>query len=985
MVRKKLAIAILALSALQANVAGAMGLGNLSIKSALNQPLSAEIKLLDTGDLDSSQIKIQLAAPEDFQRAGVDRDFFLTNLRFSVDMDGHGGGTIQVTTRGPVVEPYLNFVLEARWPNGRLLREFAVLLDPPTFSANKAAVPVAPATSAGVQTAKPRAVQPPVVKTETETTTTVPPADMSLPAAGKPGEYRIQVYDTLSKIAARFKPASDVSVAQTMIAIQRANPQVFLRNNVNLIKSGYVLRLPSADEARAIATDQAAQEVDAQMQDWRGSRSSGSTGARAPAAGPQLDASTPEPSKKEAGFREQARLSIATAGETDKNTAGGGGSGKGLEALRKQLTESQESLEKGKRDNKELQSRLDDMERQIATLQRLISLKDDQLAALQTKSASAKPAPQPAPEVEKPAPAPTATEPAAAVAPTTPAPASEVGAPTPPSAPAPVEPKPLPKPAVPATQPSSFDQLVAYRDYYLYGGIAAVVAALGIPMLIKRQRRKAWAQREAESDTLSFDADDDFQFDTATFDDSHGEGAGAEAEVTTERAEQPEAPKNGVRSETGDPIAESDIYIAYGRYQQAVDLLTNAIDAEPNRSDLRVKLLEVYIEMRNKEAFGQQFVALQSLGDSDAIARVKDLLSSVDGIADWLNDLPLGANASSVTANTSSFTPSVATAAIAASVASAAPDLDLDFGNESVTSEPAAPKAELDASVSDDLASLESSFMGKEEPAEFDLNLDLDDELVSDGTGANISEDFPNKQEPASSFGSTSFDTSDFQTPDFETRGLEPAKTDDNGSDDNSSTAFEEDGLELDLGDDDLDQALSRMDDTENLGDLEAMSTALGDRDTQPVPAPVDLSADVGELSDEFDLSQAGVELPEPDRANGSDFGDLSFDEPDFEEPSFESSPAPQPEIDVFAGLSQPSPSPMSAPEQPVAPAPTLDSGDDFDFLADADEVATKLDLARAYIDMGDTDGAKDILDEVLQEGTDTQKQEASTLLSRMG
>src|SRR5690606_32237245 len=124
MVRKKLALAILALSALQADLASALGLGSLSVKSSLNQPLNAEIRLLDTGDLDPAQIKIRLATQEDFERAGVDRNYFLTNLKFEINMDGRGSGVIHISTREPVVEPYLNFVVEARWPSGRLLREF---------------------------------------------------------------------------------------------------------------------------------------------------------------------------------------------------------------------------------------------------------------------------------------------------------------------------------------------------------------------------------------------------------------------------------------------------------------------------------------------------------------------------------------------------------------------------------------------------------------------------------------------------------------------------------------------------------------------------------------------------------------------------------------------------------------------------------------------------------------------------------------------
>ncbi|HET8710622.1 MAG TPA: FimV/HubP family polar landmark protein, partial [Spongiibacteraceae bacterium] len=715
MVRKKLAVAILALSALQAGIAGAMGLGNLSVKSALNQPLNAEIKLIETGDLDPSQIKIRLASQEDFQRAGVDRDFFLTNLRFDVNMDGKGGGTIRITTREPVIEPYLNFVIEARWPNGRLLREFAVLLDPPTFSDNKAMAPVASATTTGAPGVKSRAVQPPTVTSETEVTKSAPPADMSLPAAEKSGEYRVQVYDTLSKIAARFKPANDVSVAQTMIAIQRANPNVFIRNNINLIKSGYVLRLPSADEARAITAEQAAQDVDTQMQEWRGARSSGAAAAKA-ATGPQLDASAPEPSAKEGGYREQARLSIATAGDSNKGGSGGG-SGKGVDALRQQLTESQEALEKGKRDNKELQSRLDDMERQIATLQRLITLKDEQLAALQTKSAGAKPAaqPVPAPEAEKPA----ATEPSVAATPT-PAPAPEAAAPAPAPVPKPAPVKPAALPAKPQPTPESglASKLIA-DPAYLYGGIGALLLALFSPFVFKRLKKR---EEEVESDTLSFDEGDRFHFDTGAFEEPQAESEET-FEAAAEDVAQPaaEAPQKAVRSETGDPIAESDIYIAYGRYQQAVDLLTTAIDAEPARSDLRTKLLEVYVEMRNKDAFRQQFVALQGLGDSGAVAHVKDLLSSVDGISDWLDDLPGTSMSSAAT-----------TAATFAQEASAEPDLDLDleFDTEAVAEQSTERKAGLDMDFGGDVEALESSFAAElgttneENPLELDLDLD---------------------------------------------------------------------------------------------------------------------------------------------------------------------------------------------------------------------------------------------------------------------
>lgn len=950
MVRKKLAMAILALSALQANFANALGLGNLSIKSALNQPLNAEIKLLDVGDLDPTQVKIQLATAEDFQRSGVDRDYFLTNLHFTVDMDGHGGGTIHVTTKEPVVEPYLNFVIEARWPSGRLLREFAVLLDPPAFSASKGAGAVAPAVAGG-QSSKKAAIQPPTVTTETQPTKTVPEAEMSLPAAGKSGEYRVQVYDTLSKIAARYKPASDVSVAQTMLAIQRTNPDAFINNNINLIKSGAVVRLPSAEEARAVSADQAAQDAEEQTHAWR-SGAGRSAGSSTAATGPQLDASAPEPSKSEGGYREKARLSIAAPGGSEKSSAGegSGAGGKGVEALRNQLTASQEALEKGKRDNHELQSRLDDMERQIATLQRLISLKDDQLTALQAKSADK-------PATTKPA-EPVAAAPAAPVSAPAPTPAAETSAPVAaaatqpaaaPAKPAPVAPKPKP---APAPELSLLEQITS-NPLYLGGGAAAILLALVGGVMFKR--RKDAEEEEDSGDDFTLDDGDTFPFAAIDSDDKSIADDTIIGDTTqhladhVEPAAATEAPKKAVRSETGDAIAESDIYIAYGRYQQAVDLLSNAIDAEPTRSDLRVKLLEVYVEMRNRDAFREQFVALQGLGDSGAVAQVKDMLSSVDGVSGWLDGLSGG---------TSAFAASAAPVAAAAASAFVADKL-FDETPEEQAVQAAESEGDLDLDLDFDEIT--------ESVADSESSLELEDDIEFPAETAAESDFEFNLDLDADTAASSSQELSDL-TLDLERTAApsEPAP--------NFAFANPDEELELDLGDDDLDEMLGELGGTDELMDLEDYATnapaapAPAEPAIEPAPAAFEPELD---LSEEFDLSQAGEEL-------------------DSESPS---------EIDVFGGLNQPAPgatdfddsfgepAPGAEPAFESAPvsAPTLDSGDDFDFLSDSDEVATKLDLARAYIDMGDTDGARDILDEVLQEGTDNQKQEASTLLSRIG
>lgn len=1114
MVRNKLAMAVLALSVLQANLAGALGLGNLSVKSALNQPLNAEIRLLDTGELDASQVKIQLGSPEEFQRAAVERDFFLTNLKFDVALDGRGGGVVHITTREPVVEPYLNFVIEARWPNGRVLREFAVLLDPPTFNANRAPAPVAPAAS-GAAPRPTRAVEPPKVTAEPAAPAPAASADMALPAADK-GEYRIQVYDTLSKIAAQHRPAADVTVEQTMLAIQRANPQVFIRNNVNLIKSGYVIRLPSADEARAVGATEAANEVEEQVREWRGGTRS-SAPATAAATGPQLDARAPEPTAKEGGYKEQARLSIAAPGGSDKSSAGegAGGSGKGIEALRNQLAASQESLEKGKRDNQELQSRLDDMERQIATLQRLIALKDDQLAALQAKGAEkpATPAPAAAPAAETPAaPAPAASAPAAAApeaaapaaeAPPAPATTTTTTATTTTTTKAPAA-KPAPQPAA---EPGLLEQLLA-NPLYLAGAGAAVVLLLAA-FIVQRRRKAAEEEQEAMGD-YALDDHVDFAIEDSAIEEARIDDAAA-AVVAHSVAEQvddgPATPP--VRSETGDAIAEADIYLAYGRYQQAVDLLTHAIDAEPARSNLRVKLLEVYLEMRNREAFRQQFVALQGLGEAESVAHVKDLLSSVDGVSDWLVDLPQAQQRAAGDDLQRPVNELVASAAVAASAATAAiaaadivhqehepeptsdwshgdlaaeaaatePELDLDLddlglGDElpgdtalKVEGEPSGLSldAELDGLNLEDDLNLDEELnldgeldlsapldldegldLGKE--LELDAELDLDKEIDLDSglenidreavrdAEAELAEDLDLEAHPGLdtdfdephgagapagaadlAIGNESFEGAalaereaaaadadfDFEIENFEEdlesvppaatafdldrtsttveSGTSPVATPDEtlGLDAELALDLEHDGGSAPdgaapdaaadfAGIDALDE-LESLSDIEGLSDNERVADALHALDTPVAATDFDLGADTAapDLSDEFDLGNLDAELPEIDRL------DLAGGDVQAAAPTAEPLPDLPPEFDAAAA------------ELDAANTPA-DDGDEFDFLADADEIATKLDLARAYIDMGDTEGARDILEEVIQEGTDTQRQEASSLLDRI-
>ena len=228
--------------------ASAVGLGDIALESYVNEPLQANIVLLDTGSLAKPEIRVALASSEDFDRLGVERLFSLGDLSFTIELDGRGGGSITVESSEPILEPYLNFLVELRWPSGRLLREYTVLIDLP------------PARPPGDLAA---------TASESAVVLSVPdmPEMSSSAAADSDTQYRVKTDDTLWEIAAAVKP-SELSVEQMMLAIQTANPNAFLRNNINGLKAGYLLSFP-VDVVSGQSEREARQAVADQWRVWR--------------------------------------------------------------------------------------------------------------------------------------------------------------------------------------------------------------------------------------------------------------------------------------------------------------------------------------------------------------------------------------------------------------------------------------------------------------------------------------------------------------------------------------------------------------------------------------------------------------------------------------------------------------------------------------------------------------------------------------------
>lgn len=954
---RKLVQAIAAASALTSGMAHALGLGDIHLRSALNQPLDAEIELVEVRDLSAAEVIPKLASPEDFNKAGVDRQYFLTGLKFTPIVKPNGKSVIRVTSDRPVQEPYLNFLVEVLWPNGRLLREYTVLLDPPLYS---------PQTAAAVPRA-PMAVPAPVVRPSATAAPRATPAPSSAPAAPsrrlEGNEYRTGKNDTLWEIAARARPDGSVSVQQTMLAIQDLNPDAFLGGNINRLKSGQVLRLPDAEQIKARTQPAAVAEVNQQYTAWREGRSLPTGGAR------QLDA-TPRANAGNAPAQAETKDSLRLlSGENGKAKGGDKGSKDG-QAVADKLAVTKESLDSTRRENDELSSRMTDLQSQMDKLQKLIALKDAQLAKLQselgndktaaTNGAAAVPAPVPGAESAAQPAAPAVADQPAAAAPsgdagTPPAPAAEAQpapapAPAPAAAvPAPEAQKPQPAPApvaapVEQAETSIVDEILANPIWL--GAIAgsALLALLVLLMIISRRR----AAKEQESLAAYAGDDEPHLDDDLTL-------AGSELDTldvpqAAEVAAPAQAAPERVAAQTSDALGEADIYIAYGRFNQAAELLQGAIYDEPQRTDLRLKLMEVYAEIGDREGFARQENELREIGGAEP--QVEQLKSRYPGMV----------------------TLAAVGGGLAAAAAASDDDLDgfslNDFTIDSPSTDSPAATVESAAQPHGDLDDA------------FDLALD-DLELGDDKPAAPASQ-----QDDELSFGS-------FDLDDDLSLGGSPAETPSAKAEDDfafdldlpeePAAKVEAPSLAGDLGDFSLDldkdlekdshSALTSAEDDFLLG-LDDDSASLSGVSPEEFSLDIESKApQADDLPDDFDLSLADDE-PAPAKADDSFAAQLDEVSAELDRLSAHND-EPQAPVESLAEES------FSASELDL-PGEGADDEDDFDFLSGADEAATKLDLARAYIDMGDTEGARDILDEVITEGNDNQQQEARELLGRI-
>ncbi|MEO7066419.1 MAG: FimV/HubP family polar landmark protein [Rhodanobacter sp.] len=384
---RSLKLSMLMALALGSSQVMALDLGQVQVKSTLGQPLLAEIPLHPVNPGEMQGLTVQLASSEEFARAGIVGGRTKLPLQFTVATNGVGQPVIRITSATAVDDPYLDLLLEVNGKAGKSVREFAILLDPPHSAAAAPAIAAAllPSRSAAAPAARtPTPVAVAVAKRSN--TAEQPKAAAKSAAAGGDHYGPVERGQTLSSIA-RSRAVSGVSEPQMLLAIKQANPDAFFRDNINALKAGAVLRIPTAAEAQTMTVAAAMAEARQQNSDWRSPTPSTATTTVADAATRPTASSAPSSAASDLGDR----LALVPAKDgSSANGKGGSTTGKGNQAAQQELLRAQEGLSSAQQQTTELQSRLKDLEDINGKNARLLSLKDNEIAELQNKLAAAR-------------------------------------------------------------------------------------------------------------------------------------------------------------------------------------------------------------------------------------------------------------------------------------------------------------------------------------------------------------------------------------------------------------------------------------------------------------------------------------------------------------------------------------------------------------------------------------------------------------------
>jgi len=585
------ALAVAALMGLWGSSAQALSLGQISVLSALGEPLKAEIEILDINAEEASTLTAKVAPPENFKTAGLDYNAAMTGLQVTLQRRASGRAYLRLNSTRAINDPFVDMILEASWNTGRIVRDYTLLFDPPNLRDTAAPAQVPPAASqtpaaVAIMPSSARATNTTSVPKAAPAATKVKPVSSPKPIAENlsPDSRQMTVKpgDTAGHIASANKP-NNVSLDQMLVAMLRANPDAFIGDNINRVKAGAIVTLPTEEQVNATSAEQASQIIIAQSQDFNSFRRQ--LASSAPIA-PVTTASRAATGKVQANVEDKK----VVAPTQDKLTLSKG-------AVAGKSTEDQLAQTNNAR---EASSRTAELAKNIQDLSKLASASPASAPAQPGSAtqpslpaiASAIPS---APVTVSSAPTPAASSPASAPAVIASGTPPQVQA-SAPSAVASAPKKPVSQPIgppEPMAEPGLVDTLL--DSPLLPAGAAGLLALLaGLAFYKVRQRRKA-AELDSAFVESRLQPESFFGVSGGRNVDTHDDPVTGSSMIYS--------PSQLDAVDDVDPVAEADVYLAYGRDLQAEEILKDALRNNPNRLAIHQKLLEIYAKRRDAKSF----------------------------------------------------------------------------------------------------------------------------------------------------------------------------------------------------------------------------------------------------------------------------------------------------------------------------------------------------------------------------------------------
>ncbi len=993
---KKIAFTLSLSAALTAHAAG---LGTMTSSSKLGEPLNAEIELLAVTPNELNGIQAALASEQVYQDQLLEKPASYPYIKIEVANSSKGLPVLKLSSSQPITEAFLDMLIQVDWPTGRLVKEYTLLLDPPGFQSNYAsepiALPAAPANNTAApmnNQAEPAASAPAKKANDRKSPDSAPVKAENKPAEIAAADHETERGDTLYAIARQMRP-DNVSVEQMLAGLYQANPKAFAGNNMNRLKVGKILRMPDQATLNRISQQQAKTLVAAQTADWQAYKNSlakvvqqspeSKAASNSQQSAGKIGAAQDKPLPATKAAKDVLKLSAGdekSSAQADKSAQ---------KAMQDKLNALQEDLTAKDSAMKEEKSRTADLEKQIADMKKLLAMKSDAMAKMQQDAAQVQKPAVPVEAAPQTVPEAAASAPQAAL-PEQPASADAEGKEGGETAPAVVE----ATPEQPVEHPSFILSLIQRLKQMNPALPFALVALplLGCAWLIMRVRRKK--QMHTFEEAIVTSPATEFQNNTVF---GNTQMASGDTSFLTDFSQS--AVGGMIDAHDVDPIAEAEVYMAYGRDAQAEEILRDAIQKDPNRQELKLKLLEIYHGAENMAAF-------ETLA-SDLYAKAgpnDPTWSKVVSMGQKLDPNNPLYRAPAQTAAASMATSMDSTPAETSDIAAEEEGYHLNFE---------APSLEFESSASASDSITASPFVATEIVA-------LEAVSANTQTAAETVAGINDTLAPASVFeepdapvmGSVGLSQADQSTEasGMESAGIGSAELEDDSASvepvaprdadsDLTETSFAGDAIaenppQPTVWGDGL---------SSGLASLQVDTQAAANPEVELTPKSLDLPTldfDVAESEDTnpvlSSLNMAGESNLSPNDAVFESLPDLSFElgtaaeaattEDDsasngmmLEEISLEAA-----EQQMEAAALNNTPEVEAFPEISLDVAPVAAAADTVVAESESEEVDTKLDLIKAYIDMEDVIGAKELIEEVLQEGGESQRKRAGELLAQL-